>query len=141
MKSIRKALVVVALGLGLVIVGAAPAVAAAERVVPTESTVLTFDTTTWSTLQSVIVPIVVGLLVKAAASDRLKVLANIAVNAVGALLGSFVVLDGVATLSKPTLTMWVFGTIGSIATHYGIWKPLNVTSSTSKVLLPTVGVG
>lgn len=141
MRVIRKLLIAGALALGLVLVGAAPALAEAERVVPTEANVLTFSATTWSAIQSVLAPIVVGLLVKAAASDRVKVLMNLAVNAVGALLGSFVVLDGVATLSKSTLTLWALGTVGSIAMHYGVWRPVDVTAPTSKVLLPTVGVG
>lgn len=142
MRTIKRLLTVGVLALGLLL--AAPdLVSAAEAVDANEGAVLTFDVTTWGLLQSLVVPLVVGLVLKATASSRLKVLAQLVINAAGALIGSAVILDGVATFSKPTLTLWAITTVGTIATHYGVWKPIGVTGAepTVPVLAPSKGLG
>lgn len=112
-----------------------------DVVQPREGAVFSIDLGLWTMVQSYIVPLVVGLVLKATATTGLKVVTNIVVNAVGSLLASVVILDGVATISKATIMVWLLSTIGAIAAHYGFWKPLNVTGSTDATnkLIPTLG--
>jgi len=132
------------LAVATALVWASPAVAAdGDPVTPTTGEVLTMSFAAWTIVQSFVVPLVVGVLTRVAASGPLKVVVQIVVNALGALLGNVVVLDGVAVLSVPTLVMWGLGVAGTVAAHYGVWKPIEVTGSSPATnrLLPAVGIG
>lgn len=133
------------LSVAIIVVGFCSPVAAAtgDVVAPRASDVVSVNLGLWSVIQGLIVPLVVGILVKATANSTFKVLVQIIVNAIGALIGSVVILDGVATISKATILMWAVATIATISTHYGIWKPTGVTGSTpsTNALAPTRGLG
>lgn len=123
---------------------AAPTWAAdGEAIAPTTARVVTFSVVTWVALQSFVVPLIVGIVTKATASSPLKAVVNIVVNALGSLLGSVVVLNDVATISTATLGLWAMSTIGAIALHYGIWKPVGATGSNPRtnILAPGSGLG
>lgn len=133
----------VAVVLLAVVLGATPAWAAGDPVASREGSVLTVDSTTWSLLQGLAVPLLVGLVTRASATSRVKVLVQLLINALGALFAAFYVLDGVAVLSSSTFVNWMISTVTTIALHYGLWKPIGVTGSSPSVgvLLPDVGIG
>lgn len=107
------------------------------------SAAFSVDAATWTLVQIAIVPLVVGLLTKASASNRLKVFANLALSAVGTLLALVTEVNGVAVVSRQALVLWAVGVLGAVASHYGIWRPLGVTGSapTTNVLSPSRGLG
>lgn len=80
-------------------------------------------------LISLFVPIAVGLLTKITTTSAVKVILTMVLNAVQALIVQATMADGQAVIDKATFIAWVIALVVSIATYLGIYKPLNVTSS------------
>lgn len=105
---------------------------------------LTLNAGTWQFVNLLIVPILVGLITRAKAPAKVKVFFSLLFSGLSALLASFVVgVDGSASLSSSTATMWIVSFVITLAGHYGIYKPLDITGedATSKLTLPNRGVG
>lgn len=90
---------------------------------------------------SLFIPIVTGLLTKYSLSSGVKGLITLLLNAVSALIASATLADGTAVFSKSTFIAWVLALAISVATYAGVYKPLNITSSTPDGKLgPDTGV-
>jgi hypothetical protein len=86
----------------------------------------------------VFVPLAVGLLTKLHAPAGVKVAVNLVLTAVVTLIvNAYVVDTGVAVISDEMLSQWIITTVISIATYYGVYKPLAVPGK----LAPTIGLG
>lgn len=81
-------------------------------------------------LIGLVVPIVVGLITKLTTSSGLKALVMLVINAAQTLLVQATMADGTAIISKQTFIVWIFALIVSVASYAGVYKPLNLTSST-----------
>lgn len=68
------------------------------------------------------VPLVVGLVVQKSASDQVKVITNMVAVAL-VVLGDQVASAG-GVLDKDAAIKFVAGLVTSIATYYGVWKPV-----------------
>jgi len=139
----KRVLAFVSLVVGLVLLLAGPAAADGEPVAAKTGTVITMSIMVWTVLQGTVLPIVVGLLTRVEAPDVVKVLLNLFLNALGAVVATITVVDGVAVLSTTTLVTAILGYISSIAVHYGFYRPFSVTGSTPETnsLWPERGLG
>lgn len=97
----------------------------------------TLSPTVLTTITGVLLPLLVGLVTKSAASSRTKTLANIVVSAVACLLLNAANESGYAVVSGAMLAAWLQQTAISVATYLGVWKPLQVPQH----LAPAFGVG
>jgi hypothetical protein len=79
---------------------------------------------------SFFIPVLTGLLTKVSTSSGVKGLLTLVLNAVNALVVGNMVADGSVALSKETLVTFFLGLAISIASYSGVYKPLNITSST-----------
>jgi len=100
---------------------------------------LTLSALSVSLLISLIIPIVTGLVTKYSTSSGLKGLITLVLNAVQALVVSATVGDGTAVISEETFVVFCVSLAISIATYAGVYKPLNITSSTPAGSLANVG--
>ena len=88
-----------------------------------------------------LVPIAVGLLTKLSTSSGVKAVLMLILNAVQTLIVQATMADGSAVIDKATFFSWLLATVISVAMYAGVYKPLNVTSSTPDgKLAPTKGV-
>lgn len=91
---------------------------------------------------AVLIPVLNGMLTKYSLPSGVKAVITIVLNAVAALLLTATQADGTAVISMAAFLTFVYGCIISIASYAGVWKPLNVTSSTPDGKLgPTHGLG
>lgn len=80
---------------------------------------------------SFFIPVLTGLLTKVTTSSGVKGLVTLVLNAVNALVVGNMVGDGTVALTQETLVTFFLGLSISVASYAGVYKPLNVTSSTS----------
>jgi hypothetical protein len=85
---------------------------------------------TISLVISMIIPILVGLATKANLSSGVKGLMTLVLNAIQTLIVVNTQSDGTALISKQTFIVFLMSLVVSIAMYAGVYKPLNVTSST-----------
>lgn len=90
-----------------------------------------------ATITGVLLPLLVGLVTKAQAPARVKVVANLVASALAGLLLNALNDAGVAVLSVEGVATWLQQTVISVATYLGVWKPLDVPAR----LAPSRGVG
>lgn len=91
---------------------------------------------------SLLIPIANGLLTKYTLSSGVKAVITIVLNAVAALVLTATQADGTAVISNSTLLTFVFGTIVSVVSYLGLYKPVGLTSSVPDgKLAPRSGVG
>lgn len=91
---------------------------------------------------SLIIPLVVGLLTKLSVPSGVKAVMMIVLNAVNAFVVTAVVVDGSGVFTQEAFVNWLMGVVVSVATYLGLYKPLDITSSTPTGKLgPTVGLG
>lgn len=69
-------------------------------------------------------PIVVGLLVKSKASQKVKATIMIVVNGLASL--AYQIDSGGGILTQAMFSTWIMSIVVSIAMYYGVWKPLGV---------------
>jgi hypothetical protein len=88
-------------------------------------------------LVTLALPLLVALVTKAVASDRLRAVILLVLTAVNTLIGEAIVDDGSAIISKDTFLKWVMATLIAVATYLGFWKPIvNVNAKAA----PNVGL-
>jgi hypothetical protein len=97
----------------------------------------TLDPTVVATITGVLLPLLVGLVTKAAAPPKVKAIVNIVASAAAALLLNALNANGYAVVSGPMLATWLQQTVIAVAAYLGVWKPLDATSR----LLPARGLG
>jgi hypothetical protein len=90
-----------------------------------------------ATVTGVLLPVLVALVTKVHAPPKVKVVANLVLSAVAALLLNAVNADGYAVVSSAMLATWLQQTAISIAAYLGIYKPLGAPAR----LAPNVGLG
>lgn len=93
-----------------------------------------------TTIISVVIPLLVGILTKLRAHPGVKAVMLIILNGVGAAIGTAVGVDGVAVISRTTVYQFIVGCVVSIATYYGVWKPTGVSGGINRATA-TVGLG
>lgn len=75
-------------------------------------------------LVSLLLPVVVALVTKWNASDRLRAVVLLVLTAVNTLIGEAIVDDGSAIFSKDTFLKWALQTAVAVVTYLGFWKPI-----------------
>lgn len=103
-----------------------------------EVTQVAIDATYVMLLVSTIIPLLVGLLTKLNASSSLKSIVMIVLNAIAAFITTSTVDDGSAVLTKEGFIAFALGVVTSIATYYGVWKPVGVSAKLNE---STAGFG
>ncbi len=89
-----------------------------------------------------IIPVINGALTKYTLPSGVKAIITIVLNAVASLILTSTQADGTALISNATFNTFLFGTLVSIGSYVGLYRPLNITSSTPNGKLgPDVGVG
>lgn len=88
-------------------------------------------------LLGTVAPLLVGLLTRLAAPSALKAVLLVTVSIVVGLVSTAIGEDGGAVISEQALTNAVIAWVAAVATHFGVWKPLNVPAR----LAPDFGLG
>lgn len=83
---------------------------------------------------SLLIPLINGFLTKASTPTSVKAIGTIVLNAAWALIANGVLADGSSVFSTSTLYTAILGTIISITTYVGVYKPINVTSNAGGAL-------
>jgi hypothetical protein len=87
------------------------------------------------------IPLVVGLATKYTTSSGFKALLMLVLNAVQTLIVQTTMADGTAIISKETFIQWLMALVISVSMYAGVYKPLNLTSSTPEgALAPNKGL-
>lgn len=100
---------------------------------------IVLDLATWGLLGGTAVPILVGVLTKINLHPGAKAVVNLLVATLVGLIGTAQVTDGV--LSKEAIFTAGLALITSMATHFGVWKPMQITGSTGFVQTATADFG
>ena len=88
-------------------------------------------------LVTLLLPVLVALVTKAVASDRLRAVILLVLTAITTLIGEAIVDDGSAIISKDTFMKWVMATLIAVASYLGFWKPVaNINAKAA----PAVGL-
>lgn len=91
---------------------------------------------------AIFIPIIVGLLTKITVPPAVKAVVLIVLNALSAFIFTAQATDGSAVFTKEAFANLVLGIVISVAMYFGLYKPLDLTSSTPTGKLgPTVGIG
>lgn len=132
MKLIKKAAAVATVALGIWFVVGSPAMASAPPPVhadTTDTSTLTLAAPLVTIIVSVLIPLLNGILTKVTTRAGIKAAILIILNAVSALIINGMVSDGSSTFSSTTIYNFVLGTVISIATYVGVYKPIQMTSN------------
>lgn len=97
------------------------------------------DLATWAFIGGTLVPIVVGVLTKIHLHPGVKAVINLILATVVGLIGTAQVTDGV--LSKEAIFTAGIALVTSMATHFGVWKPMEITGSSGIVQQATANFG
>ena len=106
-----------------------------------------FTVSAWwvQAIQTLIIPIIIGLLIKAKASPWLKSLVNVVLVSVATLISANVNSTGQAVISKETGMVWVFGLAISVMSYLGVYQnlptPGDLPNGVNNLLLPNFGIG
>lgn len=95
---------------------------------------------TVSLIVALIVPLITGVVTRYSTSSGVKGLVTLVLNAVQALVVNAIVADGTAIISRETFIAFSLSLAISIATYAGVYRPLNVTSSTPTGKLTRLGL-
>lgn len=82
------------------------------------------DISPWLPYVSVFLPVAIGLFYKSGASKAVKTAIMLVVTALVTLLNQ--ITDSSGILTGEAFQAWLFTTITTIATYYGVWKPLGL---------------
>lgn len=94
----------------------------------------TVDISGWLPYVSLLLPVGIGLIMKASLSERAKAVTMLVVTAVVALINQ--ITESAGILTGEGLQAWGFALVITIASYYGIWKPLGLGN-----VAPEVGIG
>lgn len=92
----------------------------------------------WLPFTALLVPLIVGLVTKSAASSKVKSVVMIVISAVNAL--AYQVDAGGGILTRETAGAWLLSLVISISTYYGVWKPIDVSGAVQNIA-PDKGIG
>jgi hypothetical protein len=101
---------------------------------------LNIDPQVLSYILGIVFPIIVGIVTKATAPAWVKALTLTVLSTIGGFLSQAITENGHVDLKRvfvSTVTVFVVG----VATHFGLWKPSEVTGSTGKVQTKTADFG
>lgn len=88
---------------------------------------------------SIVIPLVVGIISKASLASGVKAVIMLVLNALNAFIVTAVVVDGSAVFTKTAFMNFVLGVVVSVATYFGVYKPVGLSSHGA--LGPDVGIG
>lgn len=95
---------------------------------------------TWVTLAvSIVLPILVGIVTKQVANGRIKAALLLFFSALTGMLNQVIAEQGV--LTKETIIAAVVAYVVATASHFGFWKPVEVTGSEGVVQTKTSDFG
>lgn len=94
----------------------------------------TLDVSEWLPYVSVALPVVIGFFVKSSLSERAKAAVMLVATALVTLVNQ--VTESAGILTGESFQIWLFATITTIATYYGVWKPIGLGN-----VKPAVGIG
>jgi hypothetical protein len=105
----------------------------------------TLDAWTVQVASTLVIPIIVGALVKAKASPWLKSLVNLVLVSVSTLIAANVNDAGAAVFSKQTLVVWAVGLTVSVMAYLGVYQnlptPAGKPNGINNLLGPSFGIG
>lgn len=128
----RKLICSITLFLGALLVGAPAALAAAPPPVEVDTTdvsTIAIAAPLVTIIVSLLIPVINGVLTKPSTPAGVKAVGTIILNAAAALFTTGVLADGTAVFSSTTLYTALLGTIISIVTYAGVYRPIGVTSN------------
>lgn len=99
---------------------------------------ITLDLAMWAFLGGTVVPILVGLVTKLSAPSSVKGLVNLVLSMIAGLIATAIATDGV--LSQTAVVAAFMALIASVATYYGVLKPVGVTGGVQRATAQ-VGIG
>jgi uncharacterized membrane protein YhiD involved in acid resistance len=89
----------------------------------------------WLTLAvTLLLPILVGLVTKASWSSGLKAVLLLAFSAATAIISNLLAVDGVTDVG-PMVTAVISTFVIAVASHFGFWKPTEVSAKAQNVLV------
>jgi hypothetical protein len=88
-----------------------------------------------------VIPVLVGLVTKASASDRVKAVVTIVLAGVGTLIVQATADDGSAVISAVMAWDWLVTTALAVAAYLGILKPVVGNGDLNSKLAPSKGIG
>lgn len=88
---------------------------------------------------SILIPLAVGLVSKASLASGVKAVLLLVFNALNAFIVTAIVADGSAYVTKQSFMNFVLGVVVSVATYFGVYKPVGLSSHGA--LGPDVGIG
>ncbi len=89
---------------------------------------------TWLPFLAFFLPLVIGLVTKSTLSEKGKTVVMLVLTGVAALLSQVDANAGLLTVEM--LTTWVGTVVVTIASYYGVWKPIGAGN-----VAPKVGIG
>lgn len=89
---------------------------------------------TWLPFVAFLLPLVVGFVSKSTLSQQGKTFIMLVLTGLAALLSQVDANAGILTVE--TLTTWIGTTVVTIASYYGVWKPIGAGN-----IAPKVGIG
>lgn len=95
---------------------------------------------TVSLLIAVAIPLVTGIVTRFSTSSGVKGLVTLVLNAVQTLVVTAQLADGTAVISRETFVSFCLALTISIATYAGVYRPLDLTSSTPTGKLTHLGL-
>lgn len=93
--------------------------------------------TNWTIITGLILPFVIGIITKYAASKQIKSVVGIVLAAVAAIVERATLTDGSAVFSSGLFLDVGLIYVPSLATYWGLWRSFDI----NKNLAPNVGIG
>jgi len=90
---------------------------------------------------SMLIPILIGIITKATLPSSVKAVMMLVFNAVAALVIANTVDGGGAVISQATFQQWAIGLAISVASFFGVYSPMKISSHPDGYLAPHVGIG
>lgn len=97
------------------------------------------DLSTWAVIGGTFVPILVGVLTKVNLHGGVKAVVNLVLSCIVGLIATAQTTDGV--LSQEAIFAAGLALVTSMAMHFGVWKPMEVTGSSGVVQRATARFG
>lgn len=91
-----------------------------------------------SLILTVLIPVATGVITKAHASQRVKATVGLILAGIVALITTSRLASGAAVLSTQTLVQWALALTVSLATEFGVYRPI---APKAMKVLPNLGIG
>lgn len=106
--------------------------------VPTHVQTLRFNANVVSFVLTLLIPVVVAFITKAALPSRWKAVITLVLSAAVSLITMNRLADGTAVFSLQTLYEWSLTTAIAVVSYLGLWQPVG---QVSERLAPKAGIG